>query len=102
MGEAPERRNSAALQGVQATGLEERVGMVNYKRLERLPLADIDPAIDEEMHPNAGGGSWEDEVLRRIAPLLAEVRRRAAQDDALLGWEAAGVRRLAQQTGGEL
>lgn len=42
--------------------------------------------------------SWEAEVLRRMAPRLAEVRRRAAQDENVLGWEAAGVRRLARET----
>lgn len=45
--------------------------------------------------------SWEAEVLRRIAPRLAEVQRRAAQDGDVLGWEAAGVSRLNQEIGQE-
>ncbi|MET0657855.1 MAG: hypothetical protein ABW110_06825 [Steroidobacteraceae bacterium] len=43
--------------------------------------------------------SWEAEVLRRMAPRLAEIKRRAAQDESALGWEAASVRRLARETG---
>jgi hypothetical protein len=41
--------------------------------------------------------SWEAEVLRRIAPRLAEAQRRAADDENTLGWEAVGVRRLARE-----
>lgn len=49
-----------------------------------------------------GPRNWEAEVLRRIAPRVEEVRRRmACNQDESLGWEAAGLRRLAQVTGGE-
>lgn len=73
--------------------------MVHYKRFESSPkpevtVAEGEPADNVQL-------SWEEEVLRRIAPRLAEVQRHAAQDDEVLGWEAAGVRRLAQVTGGQ-
>ncbi|MET0661083.1 MAG: hypothetical protein ABW110_23335 [Steroidobacteraceae bacterium] len=75
--------------------------MVHPKRPERLPLVEVDDAVTEEASQDAGP-SWEAEVLRRIAPRLAEVQRRAAHDDGVLGWEAASVRRLVQVTTGEI
>ena len=74
--------------------------MVPPNYLEGLPLAEVDHAMDEETSQEEGL-SWEAEVLRRIAPRLAEVQRHAAHDDNLLGWEAASVRRLVQVTNGE-
>ncbi len=71
--------------------------MVHYKRVEGPPKPEVD-VTKNEMSENVQL-SWEEEVLRRIAPRLAEVQRCAAQDDEVLGWEAAGVRRLAQETG---
>ncbi|HKQ82222.1 MAG TPA: hypothetical protein VJS42_08505 [Steroidobacteraceae bacterium] len=75
--------------------------MIHPKGPEGLPLAEVDDAVTEEASQDAGS-SWEAEVLRRIAPRLAEVQRRAAHDDEVLGWEAASVRRLVQVTSGEL
>jgi hypothetical protein len=71
--------------------------MVHHKRFEGLPKAEVD--VTEKDASENVPLSWEEEVLRRIAPRLAEVQRRAAHDDEVLGWEAAGVRRLAQVTG---
>lgn len=73
--------------------------MVHHERVEGMPRTAIETAADDEARATADL-SWEEEVLRRIAPHLAEVRRHV-QDDAVLGWEAAGVRRLVQVTGGE-
>lgn len=75
--------------------------MVPYKRFEGLPLPEVDGVAEEEVSQGASL-SWEAEVLRRIAPRLAEVRRRAAQDAEALGWEAAGLRRLVEVTSGEV
>jgi hypothetical protein len=74
--------------------------MPNDKRFEGSLLPDVAPAAEEP--PPEVALSWEEEVLRRIAPRLAEVQRHAARDTDVLGWEAAGVRRLVQVTGGEL
>lgn len=75
--------------------------MVHTKRFEGLPLPEVDEVMEEETSQEVGS-SWEAEVLRRIAPRLAEIRRRAAHDEEVLGWEAAGVRRLVEVTGGEI
>lgn len=75
--------------------------MVHYKRFEGLPLPEVDDEMPDETSQDVVL-SWEAEVLRRIAPRLAEIQRRAEQDDAVLGWEAAGVRRLVEVTSGEI
>lgn len=61
------------------------------------------PAKSGDVKDAASPRNWEAEVLRRIAPRVEEVQRRMARenDDESLGWEAAGLKRLAQVTGGE-
>lgn len=75
--------------------------MIPYERLEGLPHPEVDGVIENEADQDTPS-SWEAEVLRRIAPRLAEARRRAAHGEEVLGWEAAGVRRLVEVTSGEL
>lgn len=57
------------------------------------------PSAEENKQQEAT--NWEAEVLRRIAPRLAELKRRTVQEEHALGWEAAGVRRLAEFAGEE-
>ena len=80
--------------------------MVQHKRsdivmpAEKAAITPSEPTSDSLASDNFAS-SWEAEVLRRIAPRLAEARRRAANGEQELGWEAAGVRRLVEMTGGE-
>jgi hypothetical protein len=75
--------------------------MAHDKRFEGSLLPETSRSATEEPAEDYGS-SWEAEVLRRIAPRLAEVRKHVAHNEEVLGWEAAGVRRLVQVTGGEV
>jgi hypothetical protein len=77
--------------------------MAQHKRSEAVMATEKPPLAltSEELASENVASSWEAEVLRRIAPRLAEARRRAAHDEAELGWEAAGVRRLVEMTDGK-
>ena len=68
-----------------------------------MELRAVSGIVSDESAIAADGGpeqpaSWEAEVLRRIAPRLAEVRRRTEADEVTLGWEAASVRCLTEMT----
>jgi hypothetical protein len=71
---------------------------LDEETLDELPRSEVDRVMEDDGE-RRNGLSWEAEVLRRMAPRLAELQRRAgACDDDVLGWEAANVRRLVEVT----